>query len=90
PPPGDEHPAMARYPYLGHHLEFMPKSPEHSYLSRCYYLSSGAALLSGYRANLSGLQFALPRVMYDIGRQLFLEHQDDIWAAFNAYDVKEY
>ncbi|MEO0352651.1 MAG: NAD(P)/FAD-dependent oxidoreductase [Cyanobacteria bacterium P01_A01_bin.15] len=90
PSPGDEHPAMARYPYLGKQLEFMPKSPEHGYLSRCYYLSSGAALLSGYRANLSGLQFALPRVMYDIGRQLFLEHQDDIWAAFNAYDVKEY
>lgn len=90
PPPGDEHSEMAHYPYLGNHLEFLPKSPDQRYLSRCYYLSSGAALLSGYRSNLSGLQFALPRVTYDIGRQLFLEHKDDIWAAYNAYDVKEY
>ncbi|MGD1953041.1 MAG: NAD(P)-binding domain-containing protein [Leptolyngbyaceae cyanobacterium] len=90
PPPGDEHPAMARYPYLGKSLEFLPQQSEHDYLRRCYYLSSGAALLSGYRANLSGLQFALPRVAYDIGRQLFLEHKDEIWAAYNAYDIREY
>ena len=90
PPPGDEHPEMARYPYLGKSLEFLPKQSDHDYLRRCYYLSSGAALLSGYRANLSGLQFALPRVAYDIGRQLFLEHKEDIWAAYNAYDIREY
>lgn len=90
PPPGDEQPEMAHYPYLGKRLEFVPNSPEHDYLSRCYYLSSGAALLSGFRANLTGLQFALPRVAYDIGRQLFLEHQDDIRAAFDAYDVREF
>ena len=90
PPPGDEHPAMARYPYLGKSLEFLPQQSEHDYLRRCYYLSSGAALLSGYRVNLSGLQFALPRVAYDIGRQLFLEHKDEIWAAYNAYDIREY
>ncbi|ESA33782.1 oxidoreductase [Leptolyngbya sp. Heron Island J] len=90
PPPGDEHLAMARYPYLGKSLQFTPVSSDYAYLNRCYYLSSGAALLSGYRANLSGLQFALPRVTYDIGRQLFLDHQDEIWAAYNAYDIKEY
>ena len=90
PPPGDEHSEMARYPYLGKSLEFLPNSSDHAYVKRCYYLASGAALLSGYRANLSGLQFALPRVAYDIGRQLFLDHKDDIWAAYNAYDVKEY
>ncbi len=90
PPAGDEHSAMAHYPYLGNSLEFTPKSPEHSYLRRCYYLSSGAAIPSGFRANLTDLQFALPRIVYDIGRQLFIEHQDDIRADFETYDVKEY
>ncbi|MEO0536160.1 MAG: NAD(P)/FAD-dependent oxidoreductase [Cyanobacteria bacterium P01_A01_bin.123] len=90
PLPGDEQAEMANYPYLNTTLGFTPKSPDHGYLSRCYYLSSGAALLSGFRANLSGLQFALPRIAYDIGRQLFIEHQDEIRAAFDAYDVKEY
>jgi cation diffusion facilitator CzcD-associated flavoprotein CzcO len=90
PAPGEDHAELAHYPYLGKSLEFLPNSPEHAYLSRCYYLSSGAAMLSGFRANLSGMQFALPRVAYDIGRQLFLEHQDDIRTAFDQYDVKEY
>jgi len=53
-------------------------------LGRCYYLSSGVTILSGFRPNLLGLQFALPRVAYDIGRQLFLNHQPEILAEFAA------
>lgn len=90
PPVGDEHAEMSQYPYLGKSLEFIPQTPEHSYLQRCYYPSCGAAMLSGYRANLTDLQFALPRIIYDIGRQLFIEHQDDIRADFDAYDKFEY
>jgi cation diffusion facilitator CzcD-associated flavoprotein CzcO len=90
PEPGSGHAELEQYPYLGKNLELTPKHPEHDYLRRCYYLSSGAALLSGFRANLSGLQFALPRVLYDIGRQLFLEHQDEIRADFDRYDILEY
>jgi cation diffusion facilitator CzcD-associated flavoprotein CzcO len=90
PPEGDRHAVMEQFPYLGNHLEFTPKSPEHSYLQRCYYLSSGSAVLSGFRANLSGLQYALQRVAYDIGRQLFLEHQPEIIEAFDRYDALEF
>lgn len=90
PLPGDEHSEMSLYPYLGHSLEFVPKSPDHSYLKRCYYPACGAALLSGFRANLTDLEFALPRIAYDIGRQLFIEHQNEIQADFEAYDSYEY
>lgn len=90
PAPGDEHAEMSHYPYLGKSLEFIPKSADHDYLSRCYYLSCGAALLSGFRANLTDLQFALPRITYDIGRRLFIEHKDEIKADFEAYDKWEY
>ncbi|MEL6815330.1 MAG: NAD(P)/FAD-dependent oxidoreductase [Cyanobacteria bacterium J06598_3] len=90
PPAGEEHSEMSRYPYLGKSLEFMPKSAEHSYLSRCYYPSCGGAFISGFRANLTDLAFALPRIIYDIGRQLFIEQQADIKADFEAYDAVEY
>ncbi|NJM97169.1 MAG: hypothetical protein HC800_08295 [Phormidesmis sp. RL_2_1] len=90
PPPGDQHREMAQYPYLGKSLEFIPNAPEHQYLGRCYYLSCGASLLSGFRANLTDLAFAVPRVICDIGRQLFIEHQAEIVADFEAYDHEEY
>ncbi|MEB3213700.1 MAG: NAD(P)-binding domain-containing protein [Leptolyngbyaceae bacterium] len=90
PPEGDRHAVMEQFPYLGRNLEFTPRSLDHHYLKRCYYLSSGSALLSGFRANLSGLQYALPRVTYDIGRQLFLEHQPEIIEAFNGYDILDF
>ncbi|MGC1306484.1 MAG: NAD(P)/FAD-dependent oxidoreductase [Phormidesmis sp.] len=90
PPVGDEQPELSRYPYLGKSLEFVPKLSEHSYLSRCYYPACGGAFLSGFRANLTDLEFALPRIVYDIGRQLFIEHQADIQADFEAYDKTEY
>ncbi|KPQ33869.1 MAG: putative flavoprotein involved in K+ transport [Phormidesmis priestleyi Ana] len=90
PPSGDEHIEMAQYPYLGKSLEFIPLTTEHSHLQRCYYLCCGSAFLSGFRANLTDLQFAVPRIIYDIGRQLFIEHQDEIKADFEAYDKWEY
>jgi cation diffusion facilitator CzcD-associated flavoprotein CzcO len=90
PNPEDRHAVMEQFPYLGRSLEFLPRDQSYDYLRRCYYLSSGAAILSGFRANLSGLQFALPRVAYDIGCQLFLEHQPEILAEFAAYDMLEF
>ncbi|MEO0517786.1 MAG: NAD(P)/FAD-dependent oxidoreductase [Cyanobacteria bacterium P01_A01_bin.116] len=90
PDPDKAHSELAKAPYLGKSLEFTPRSPEHQYLQRAYYLSCGAAYLSGFRANLTDLQFALPRIIYDIGKQLFIEHQDEIQADFEAYDVREY
>ncbi|MFK8186448.1 MAG: NAD(P)-binding domain-containing protein [Phormidesmis sp.] len=90
PAPGDEHTDMSQYPYLGKNLEFTPTNNAHSYLQRCYYPACGAAMLSGFRANLTDLQFVLPRIAYDIGRQLFMEHQDDIHTDFEAYDQWEY
>lgn len=90
PEPGSECAALSNYPYLGRSLEFLPKQPEHGYLRRLYYLSSGIGWLSGFRAYLSGLQFAAPRVCYDISRQLFLQHQPEIIAAFDRYAVAEY
>jgi FAD-dependent urate hydroxylase len=90
PKPGYENLEMANYPYLGKNFEFLPRDAGHDYLQRVYYLSSGIGWLSGFRAYLSGLQFAAPRVCYAIGRHLFLEHQTEIREAFDRYATPEY
>jgi FAD-dependent urate hydroxylase len=90
PEPDQQNQELSNYPYLGKSLEFLPRKAEHEYVRRIYYLASGAAWMSGFRGNLSGLQFAAPRVCYDIGRQLFLEHQTEIRHDFDSYNVLEY
>ena len=85
----DTHPELEGSPYLGTSLQFTPLDPGDSYLGRVYYLCSGVAHLSGFRCNLSGLQFAAPRVCHDISRQLFLDHADEVKAAFDTYNLWE-
>jgi len=70
-------------------LQFTPKSPEDTFVERIYYLCSGVAHLSGFRCNLSAIQFVASRVCNDISRQIFLDHQDEVKAAFDAFDVWE-
>jgi cation diffusion facilitator CzcD-associated flavoprotein CzcO len=90
PDPALANEEMSDSPYLGPNLEFTPKDPAHAYLSRAYYLYTGLSSLSGFRADLSSLQFVAPNVCDHIARQLFLEHQPEIRASFEAYDVEEY
>jgi FAD-dependent urate hydroxylase len=90
PDPGFENEHLANCPYLGSNLELQPRDAADDYLRRIYCLSTGTSVISGFRANLSSLQFVSPRVCQDISRQLFLEDQDRIRAAFDCYDVTEY
>lgn len=83
------HPELETSPYLGDCLQFTAKSEEGSFVSRIYYLCSGVAHLSGFRCNLSGLQYAAPRVCHDISRQLFLAHAGEIKHAFDTYSMWE-
>lgn len=89
PPDGRSHPELENSPYLGASLEFTPKRPEDDFVRRVYYLCSGVAHLSGYRCNLSGLQFAAQRVCHDISRQLFLQHRDAVKHAFDTFELWE-
>lgn len=79
------HPELENSPYLGPALQFTPKGDESDFVQRVYYLCSGVAHLSGFRCNLSGLQFVAPRVCHDISRQLFLFHAPEIKRAFDVY-----
>lgn len=89
PQDGGTHPELELSPYLGRALQFTPKDPNQDHLKRVYYLCSGVAHLSGFRCNLSAIQFAAQRVCHDISRQLFVEHRDEVKAAFDAFDIWE-
>ena len=83
------HPELEHSPYLGPALQLTPKSPDSAHVSRVYYLCSGVAHLSGFRCNLSGLQFAAPRICHDISKNLFLAHARDVKQAFDDYALWE-
>lgn len=89
PSDGKTHPELEASPYLGQALQFMPKDPQHQFVERMYYLCSGVAHLSGFRCNLSAVQFVSLRVCHDISRQIFLLHRDEVKAAFDAFALWE-
>ncbi|HJU12618.1 MAG TPA: NAD(P)/FAD-dependent oxidoreductase [Candidatus Binataceae bacterium] len=89
PHDGKTHPSLEFSPYLGRAMQFQPKEEQHSYVSRIFFLGSGghgASRLSGYRCHLSGMQFTAPAICYEISKQVFLDHQEEIKTAFDAYD----
>jgi FAD-dependent urate hydroxylase len=79
------HPELENSPYLGSSLQFLPRNDKDTFVSRIYYLCSGVAHLSGFRCNLSGLQYAAQRVCHDISRALFIENEQQIKAAFDNH-----
>ncbi len=79
------HPELENSPYLGPALQFLPRSDRDHFVSRVYYLCSGVAHLSGFRCNLSGLQYAAERVCHDISRTSFVENEPQIKAAFDRH-----
>jgi len=79
------HPELENSPYLGPALQFMPLQGRDHFVSRIYYLCSGVAHLSGFRCNLSGLQYAAQRVCHDISRTLFIENEMQIKEAFDRH-----
>ncbi len=76
------HPELENSPYLGPALQFTPLDGKDSFVRRAFYVCSGVAHLSGFRCNLSGLQYAAQRVCHEISKMLFVENQQEIKGAF--------
>lgn len=89
PADGRTHPELELSPYLGRALQFVPKHEQNDYVGRLYYLCSGVAHLSGFRCNLSAIQFVAQRVCDDVSRQIFVDHRHEVKAEFDAFDLWE-
>lgn len=91
PPPGEESPKLSAYAYLGPHFEFTEKHPgDAPYLRRLFALSFGAAMSHGPSiTSLSGLRYALPRILQGLRANLFVQDAAAYFEDFEAYATRE-
>ena len=90
-PPGEERSAVATYPYLGSTFELMEKQPGTApYLGRIRNFTYGAMVSMGLSgAAISGLKYAVPRLVHGITRSLFVEDAAAQYESFSTYAVPE-
>lgn len=96
-PPQDAADArLARYPYLGPTMEFLPRDPDAdpasaAALARLRLFTFGATMSFGPSgSSINALKFAAPRLASGITRALFVEDADAHAADLFAYDTPEF
>lgn len=90
-PAGEERSVVATYPYLGSTFEFLEKLPGTApYLGRIRNFTYGAMVSMGLSGSaISGLKYAVPRVVHGITRSLFVEDAAMQYESFSNYAVPE-
>jgi FAD-dependent urate hydroxylase len=92
PPEGKANALIDRHPYLGPCFEFTPRAAESA--TRIYGLFalnySALASLGLSASALSGMKFALPRLVQGVARQLFHDDRDAIMRDYFAYSDQEF
>jgi cation diffusion facilitator CzcD-associated flavoprotein CzcO len=91
PPEGEEHPDLARHPYLGPNFEFLPRSEETPWVRNVYNYTFGCLLSRGFGgASISGMKYSIPRLVGGITRSLFAEDSDAHFQSLCDYAVEEF
>lgn len=92
PATGTANPAVDAHPYLGPHFEFMGRDAAAQARLRGLFAFNYSALASiGLSASaLSGLRFAIPKLVAGISAQLFLDDQDAILKQLFDYSEPEF
>jgi cation diffusion facilitator CzcD-associated flavoprotein CzcO len=90
-PAGEERSVVATYPYLGSTFEFLEKLPGTApYLGRIRNFTYGAMVSMGLSGSaISGLKYAVPRLVHGITRSLFVEDAAMQYESFSSYAVPE-
>jgi len=85
-------PALDAHPYLSGGFAFTPRDPARAWRLHGLFAFNYSALLNcGLSASaLTGLRFAIPRLVTAIGHELFLDERDTIVSSFLSYDVEEF
>ena len=92
PPEGEANRVLDDHPYLGPDFSFTPRRPEAASRLHGLFAFNYAALASlGLSASaLSGMKFALPRLVNGIARQLFADDKEAIIGDYLAYAEEEF
>ncbi len=88
----DRHDDLARHPYLGRHFEFTEKTPGQApWLSGIFnYTFGGLASLGFGGGSISGMKYSLPKIIYGITRQLFVEDRALHLDSLRRFDLEEF
>ena len=80
------------HPYLGPNLQLLPRTPEHAAALAGLFAFNYSGLISlGLSASaLSGLRYAIPRLVAGVADALFVDDRDAILADYLAYDEPEF
>lgn len=92
PPAGQEHGLIDAHPYLGAGFAFQPKAEEDAEALHGLFAFNYSALISFglSAAALSGLKYAIPRLVEGVASQLFLDDRDAMLQSYHDYDEPEF
>lgn len=92
PPPGEANALIDVHPYLGPSFEFTPRDEKAASRLHGLFAFNYSALASlGLSASaISGMKFAIPRLVSGITRQLFEDDRDAILGDYFAYNEEEF
>lgn len=91
PPPGEEDPLLAAYPYLGPDYCLLERVPgEAPWLADIHVFGIGATLSFGPSgSSINAMTAAVPKVAAGVTRGLFAGDLQRHWESLLAYDVKQ-
>ena len=91
-PEGQGNPLIDEHPYLGRGFEFQGRTPEGAARVRGLFAFNYSALASlGLSASaLSGMPYALPKLVDAVTRELFLEDREPLLEGFFAFEEPEF
>jgi cation diffusion facilitator CzcD-associated flavoprotein CzcO len=92
PPPGEEDPQLARYPYLGPAFELTERTRGAApHLGRIHIFNNGAVPSLGPVCNgVTGLKYGAPKIVAGIARGFFIEDADEHIEGLMRYDVAHF
>ena len=90
PPPGEEDPLLAAFPYLGPDFALLEKVPgEAPWLSDIHVFGIGSTLSFGPSgSSINAMNIAVPRLVAGVTHGLFAGDLDRHWQSLQDYDVK--
>jgi cation diffusion facilitator CzcD-associated flavoprotein CzcO len=91
PPEAEAHEDLARHPYLGPHFEFSERiAGSAPYLGNLFNFTFGGLLSLGFGgASISGMKYAVARLVHGLTRSLFLEDAEHHYHGLCSFSEQE-
>lgn len=92
PPESERHDDLARHPYLGAGFEFSSLHPDRApWLGYLFNFTFGGLLSLGFGgASISGMKYAIPRLVSGVTRSLFVEDSERHYQSLCAFAEREF